>query len=140
MAHVTESTAPVYRIRTSRDLARLAARLADEKKGGEIVAIDISQIEGAPAEWFVVVTCTSDQHIRAVADHIERETKRCGLEPPRTEGWEGQQWVILDYFDVVIHLMRPDARKFYKLENLWADGQAYHLSSDGRLIRLRTTS
>lgn len=122
-------------IKTSRDLARLCARCADEKKGANILAIDISVVHGSPADWFVVVTCTSDQHIRAIAEHIERQTTQGGVRAPRSEGWEALQWVILDYFDVVVHLMRPEARLFYKLENLWGDGQLYRLSADGRLIK-----
>lgn len=128
------------RIRTSRDLARLCARCAEEKQGGQIIAIDISSIDGSPAEWFIVVTCSSEQQIRAIAEHIERATRAAGLQPPRTEGWEGRQWVILDYFDVVVHLMRPEARTFYKLEALWGDGIMYHLSSDGRLVRRSSQS
>jgi ribosome-associated protein len=129
------SVAHVKHIRTARDLARFCALSADSKKGTDIVAIDISQIDGSPAEWFVIVTCSSDQQIRAVAEHIEKETARYGIASPRSEGWEALQWVILDYFDVVVHLMRPEARAFYKLENLWGDGHFYRLSADGRLVR-----
>ncbi|GIV54557.1 MAG: hypothetical protein KatS3mg039_1075 [Candidatus Kapaibacterium sp.] len=126
------------RIRTARDLARLCAYCAHEKKGENILAIDIGAIDGSPAEWFVLVTCSSEQQIRAIAEHIEHCTSAAGLRPPRSEGWEACQWVIVDYFDVVVHLMRPEQRAFYKLETLWGDGIAYHLSSDGRLIRQRS--
>lgn len=122
-------------IKTSRDLARLCARCADEKKGADILAIDISSVDGSPADWFVIVTGSSDQHIRAMAEHIERQTTHAGVRAPRSEGWAALQWVLLDYFDVVVHLMRPEARQFYKLENLWGDGLLYRLSADGRLIR-----
>lgn len=125
---------PSRRIQTSRDLARLCARCADEKKGEQILAIDIAAIDGSPAEWFVLVTCSSDQQIRAIAEHIERCTAAAGVPAPRSEGWEALQWVILDFFDVVVHLMRPESRAFYKLEALWGDGRFYHLSADGRLI------
>ncbi|MCX7930341.1 MAG: ribosome silencing factor [Chlorobi bacterium] len=121
-------------------MARLCARCADEKKGSDIIAIDISEIDGAPAEWFIIVTCSSEQQIRAVAEYIEQETGRAGLQQPRSEGWESLRWVILDYFDVVVHLMRPEVRSFYKLESLWGDGRFYHLSADGRLIPVRSQS
>ncbi|GIV52190.1 MAG: ribosomal silencing factor RsfS [Candidatus Kapaibacterium sp.] len=113
----------------------MCAGAAEEKKGTDIVAIDISAIEGAAADWFVLITCSSEQQIRAVAEHIERQTKQAGVLPPRSEGWEALQWVILDYFDVVVHVMRPEVRAFYKLEKLWGDGQFYRLSADGRLIK-----
>lgn len=128
-------TTVARRIQSSRQLARVCALAAQEKKGESIVAIDISSIDGAPAEWFVLVTCTSEQQIRAVAEHIERVTTASGVRAPRTEGWLALQWVILDYYDVVVHLMRPEARSFYKLESLWADGQFYTLSAAGRLLR-----
>lgn len=121
--------------RHSRQLARFCAICAREKKCDNIVAIDISSIDGAPANWFVVVTCSSTQQVRAVAEHIEEQTTRAGVMRPRSEGWEALQWVILDYFDVVIHVMHHDARTFYKLEKLWGDGVFYTLTVDGRLLR-----
>lgn len=134
----TERTSsPKQILRYSRDLARLCARSAEEKKCTDIIAIDISAIDGAPADWFVLATCASEQQIRAVAEYIEQQTASASVPAPRTEGWEALQWVILDYFDVVVHLMRVEARSFYKLESLWGDGLFFVLSADGRLIRQR---
>jgi len=135
MTDRTLSPKPV--IRSSRDLARFCARSAAEKKCTDIIAIEISAIDGAPADWFVIATCASEQQIRAVAEYIEQQTASASVPAPRTEGWEALQWVILDYFDVVVHLMRVEARSFYKLESLWGDGLFFMLSADGRLIRQR---
>lgn len=133
----TERTSPKPIVRTARDLARLCARSAEEKKCTDIVAIDISAIDGAPADWFVIATCTSEQQIRAAAEYIEQQTTIASVPVPRTEGWEARQWVILDYFDVVVHLMQVEARSYYKLESLWGDGIFFTLSVDQRLIRQR---
>lgn len=124
-------------IRSARDLARLCARSAEDKKCTDILVLDISNIDGAPADWFVIATCTSEQHIRAVAEYLVQQTMAAGVHAPRTEGWEALQWVLLDYFDVVVHLMRREARAFYKLETLWGDGVFFTLSADGRLIKQR---
>lgn len=121
----------------AKQLAVLCSKLAAEKHAEEILLLDIAEIDGSPAEWFVIATCSSEPQVNAIAQHIEVTTKKAGIDIPKSEGWESMNWIIMDYFDVVVHLMRPQARSFYKLEKLWGDANAYNISAAGRLVKYK---
>lgn len=109
----------------------LCARLAQEKLAHDILVLDLGRIESAPAEFFVIASVDSDAQLRAAADSIEDAMRALGLGSPRSEGRGTSTWVILDYFDIVIHLMLATTREFYKLERLWGDAKAYTLTEKG---------
>lgn len=117
--------------RTAKGLAALCANLADEKIASDILIMDLSLIESSPADFFVMCSCESDIQCRAIAEHIAVECKELGLQAPKVEGVENAQWILLDFFDVVVHIMLKDVRKFYKLENLWGDSKFFQLNKDG---------
>lgn len=121
----------------AKALATFCAKQAAEKLAADIVLMDISAIDGSPTEWFVIATCASDPQLRAVSETLEAATKSVGINHPRTEGKDSQNWVILDYFDVVVHLMKPEARSFYKLEKLWGDADMFTLSAAGRVVKYK---
>lgn len=125
-------------LRTARGLAQLCARVAWEKKAEDILVLQIAILDNAPAEYFVLATCQTDTHLRAVAEAIEEATRQRGIPAPRREGWEALQWVLLDYIDVVVHLFRPETRTYYRLERLWGDTPMLRLSEQSR--RLYTVS
>ncbi|NQW29232.1 MAG: ribosome silencing factor [Ignavibacteria bacterium] len=97
----------------------------------DITVLDISKIDSSPADFFVVVTVDSDPQLRAVSNEIIQAAKAAGMGLPRKDGKGTTTWMILDYFDIVIHVMLESARSFYKLEKLWGDGKFYSLSPSG---------
>jgi len=117
--------------RSTKGRAVLCARLAQEKLAHDILILDLGAIETSPADYFVIATVDSDAQLRAVASSIEVTLKHMGFGFPRLDGKSESAWLILDYFDVVVHLMLPDAREFYKLERLWGDAPAMTLTDSG---------
>ena len=95
------------------------------KKGEDIISLDLRKIPEAVADFFIVCTAGSSPQCKAIADNIDDVVfETCGEKPFRQEGYQSLQWVLVDYVDVVIHIMQPAARKFYKLEELWSDAAA----------------
>lgn len=112
----------------SRELAEIAVKALDSKKGKEIRLIRIDKITTL-AEYFVICTGTSNTQINALGDEVEKELTLAGEEPLYREGYRGGTWVLLDYGCVVVHIFNDEARKFYSLEHLWADGEEVDLSA-----------
>ena len=112
----------------SRELAEIAVKALDSKKGKEIRLIRIDKITTL-AEYFVICTGTSNTQINALGDEVEKELTEKGEEPLHREGYRGGTWVLLDYGCVVVHVYNDEARKFYSLEHLWADGEEVDLSA-----------
>ena len=105
----------------AREMAEIAVKALDSKKGKEIRLIRIDKITTL-AEYFVICTGTSNTQINALCDAVEKELTEKGEEPLHREGYRGGTWVLLDYFN-------DEARKFYSLEHLWADGEEVDLSA-----------
>lgn len=120
----------------AKALAVFCAKMAIDKQASNPVLLDIAPIDGSPAEWFVIATCHSEPQLRAVAEHIEVSAKKAGVDIPRSEGWDSN-WIILDFFDVVVHIMHEDAREFYKLEKLWGDAEMFTISDAGRTVKYK---
>ena len=112
----------------SRELAEIAVKALDSKKGKEIKLIRIDKITTL-AEYFVICTGTSNTQINALCDAVEKELTEKGEDPLHREGYRGGTWVLLDYGCVVVHVFNDEARKFYSLEHLWADGEEVDLSA-----------
>ncbi|MBI2793217.1 MAG: ribosome silencing factor [Ignavibacteria bacterium] len=123
--------AKISKPRSEKGWAVLCARLAQEKQAQDLLVMDLSEIESSPAEYFVIVTVFSDAQMRAVCESIQVGLKSMGLGLPKVEGKGKSSWTILDYFDVVVHVMLPDAREFYKLERLWGDAKLYLITPAG---------
>ena len=111
----------------SDDVAR-AVELAGDRKGRDITVLDLRGLSSA-TDFFLIVTGTSDIHVRSVADHIMEELKRDGVRPDHVEGKQGGRWVLIDYIDFVVHVFHPAARDFYQLERLWGDAPALAVES-----------
>jgi ribosome-associated protein len=103
-------------------LAKRITELALEKKGGDISIVDLRGITSS-FDFFVVITGSVDQHVRALADHIRKELSRQGEKPIGYEGQSNLRWVLLDYVDVVVHIFDPETRDYYKLESIWNDAK-----------------
>ena len=106
----------------SRELAEIAVKALDSKKGKEIRLIRIDKITTL-AEYFVICTGTSNTQINALCDEVEKELDQLGEQPIHREGYRGGTWVLLDYGCICVHVFSAEARAFYDLERLWADAE-----------------
>ena len=96
-----------------------------EKKGEEIVSLDLRKIPEAVADFFIICEATNNTQLKAIADSVEYEVKKnCGELPYKHEGRQGEQWILIDYVNVVVHVMLEEPRKFYALEEMWSDAPA----------------
>ena len=105
----------------THDLRVIADAILD-KKGQNVVSLDLRPIGSAITDFFVICNADSTTNVAAIADNILKETKeKLGLKPLRMQGLENSFWVILDFGNIVIHIFQSQYRDFYNLENLWAD-------------------
>jgi len=113
----------------ARELADRVVQVALDRLGEDVVAIDLRGVSGL-ADFFVLVTANSTVHARALAEGIADRTKADGEPVHHIEGLEHGQWVLLDYIDVVVHILLSEVRRFYGFERLWGDapqrGPAQH--------------
>ena len=112
----------VARLTRNSKIFKTIIQAIQEKKGENIVSLDLRKIPEAVADFFVVCEAGSSTQVKAIADHIEELTKsNCDELPYKHEGKETLQWVLIDYVNVVVHVMLPESRRFYKLEDMWSD-------------------
>ena len=110
-------------------LARLAAQILDEKKGEDVRVLDLRKVHGAPAEFFVIASGNEPSHVRALSDAVHETVKKAtGMGPHKVEGYNNAEWILMDYFDVVVHIFQKDKRAFYRLDELWSDGEEVEIS------------
>ena len=103
----------------SKELALTCARLADNKKAENITLLDLRE-PSSVADYFVIVTGANEPHLRAIVDEITESLKeKHNVRPFSSEGARATPWVVLDYFDVLVHVMNDEFRKHYDLEGLW---------------------
>lgn len=94
----------------------------EEKKGTDIVILDLDNIPNSICSHFVICSGTSSTQVEAVADSVMEEVQKAlKIKPWHTEGYENKQWILIDYIDAVVHVFQPDVREFYAIEDLWAD-------------------
>ena len=112
---------PSSRPMDSKKLAQLCRDLADNRKAEDIVVLDVRKISSI-TDYFVIVSGTSEPHLRAIVDEITDKLRDDhGIRPNRTDGNIRAPWQVMDYFDVIVHVMRKDVREHYDLEGLWGD-------------------
>jgi ribosome-associated protein len=114
---------------TSRELADRIIELAQDKKGRQIVRMELGQ-DSSIADYFVIISGDSDTHCKAVADNIEKELRNEKLRLYHKEGYQTQRWILLDYVDVIVHIFRGETREFYGLERLWGDAKMDLITED----------
>jgi ribosome-associated protein len=110
----------------SVELAVVAAEAAADKLASDIVAFDVSD-QLVITDCFVIASAPNDRQVRAIVDNVEEQLRRRGARPVRREGVQEGRWVLLDYVDVVVHVMNDEERRFYALERLWKDCPAVPL-------------
>jgi ribosome-associated protein len=110
------------RLAKNSKIIKAIIQAIQEKKGEKIISLDLRKIPEAVADFFIICEAGSTTQVRAIADFIESELKeKCGEFPYMHEGRQVLQWVIIDYINVVVHIMLPESRRFYKLEEMWND-------------------
>jgi ribosome-associated protein len=105
-------------------ISELAIHGMQEKKGNDLVRLDLRSVSSSVADYFVICHADSATQVKAIANSVEEEIfKAVQQDPWRKEGLEYGEWILLDYVDVVIHIFRTDKREFYGVEDLWGDAE-----------------
>lgn len=95
-----------------------------ERKGKDIKIVDLSGIEYATTQGFVICTGTSNMHVSAIADSVrEYVQEKIGVKPYNYDGYQNSQWIVLDYGTIYVHIFIPEFRELYNLEQLWSDAE-----------------
>jgi ribosome-associated protein len=111
-------------VRTTRNskIFKTIIHAIEEKKGENIVSLDLRKIPEAVADFFIICEASNTTQLRAIGDFIETDVKEKCLEAAyKHEGRQAQQWILIDYVNIVVHVMLPEPRKFYQLEEMWSD-------------------
>ncbi len=111
------------------DLQKLetAVRALDSKKASDIKVLKVEELT-ILAKYFVIASATSTTQVKALADAVECMLGEKGVQPKGTEGEQSRTWIVLDYYDIIIHVFLEETRDFYRLEHLWADGTPVDIS------------
>lgn len=113
------------RITKNSKVFKSIIKAIQDKKGENIISLDLRKIPEAVADFFIICEAGSTTQVKAIADFVEFHTKKTVKEIPyRTEGQHSGQWILVDYINIVVHIMLPETRKFYKLEEMWSDAVA----------------
>ena len=113
-------------MRTPKEVAAIAARALDDKKGVDIALLEIAEVTTL-ADHFLICTGTSNTHVKALCDSVEEALDNAGEPALRREGHRGGTWVLLDYGCLVVHVFTEETRQFYDLERLWGDAKKVDL-------------
>ena len=112
---------------TSNEMVKKIARFLSEKKAKDIMAREIRELTTI-GDYFVIASGGSDTQVKALSDAVEEGLSALGEEPRRIEGYQSGMWIVLDYYDVIVHIFHEQAREFYGLERLWADAPRVELA------------
>jgi len=111
-------------VNLSTYLSEIAIQGIQEKKGHDIVRLDLRELNSSVSDYFVVCNADSSTQVKAIADSVEDEIyKVTQTNPWRKEGQENAEWIILDYFDIVVHIFKTEKREFFGIEDLWGDAE-----------------
>ncbi len=109
-------------ITRSSKIFKTIIQAIQDKKGENILSLDLKKINEATSDFFIICEASNTTQIKAIADFIEYEVKtKCQEMPYKSEGKQAAQWLLIDYINVVVHVMHPEARRFYQLEEMWSD-------------------
>ena len=118
----TRKRSSVVRLNRNSKIFKTIIQAVQQKKAHNIISLDLRKIPEAVADFFIVCEAGSTTQVKAIADSVEEEVrKNCDELPYKHEGRTSMQWVLIDYVNVVVHVMLPENRRFYKLEDMWSD-------------------
>lgn len=118
----TKKKSSITRLTRNSKIFKTIVHAILEKKGEYVVSLDLRKIPEAVADFFIICEASNPNQLRAIADFIEEELKKkCDEFPYKQEGRQAQQWILMDYVNIVVHVLLPEPRKFYQLEEMWSD-------------------
>ena len=118
----TRKKSTVTKLTKSSKLFKTIIKAIQEKKGENIISLDLRKIHEAVADFFIICEASNPQQVRSIGDFVQEEVKNhCNEMAYKHEGYQALQWVLIDYVNIVIHVMLPETRKFYQLEEMWSD-------------------
>lgn len=106
---------------TDREELEIAVKALDSRKAKNITALKVEDLT-ILANYFIIASATSTTQVKALADEVEYQLGEKGVNPKSIEGYQSQTWIMLDYYDIIVHVFLEETRDFYQLERLWADG------------------
>jgi ribosome-associated protein len=119
------------RLTRSSKILKVITKAIQDKKGENVISMDLRKIPEAVADFFVICEATSTTQVKAIADYIEIKVKEdCGENAYHHEGHSAMQWIIIDYINVVVHVFQPETRKFYRLEEMWNDAAVEEIKEE----------
>jgi ribosome-associated protein len=107
----------------TESLKKLVVDAILNKKGRDVVALDLRKINDAAADYFIITHGDSSTQVKAIFDSVVDEAGKKGIAPYHSEGGKNSEWIIVDFVDVVVHIFHRDKRDFYGLEDLWSDAK-----------------
>jgi len=114
---------------TADELSKVIIKGMEEKKASDIVMMDLRKVNNSITDIMIIASGNSEKQIEAISDSIEEEVKKAGEPGPwRMEGKNNNQWIIMDYVNVVAHIFVKDKREFYGLEDLWGDAKTTQIN------------
>jgi len=118
----TRKRSSVVRLTRNSKIFKTIIQAIQAKKAENIISLDLRKIPEAVADFFVICEAGSTTQVKAIADSIEEGVRNnCDELPYKHEGRQSLQWVLIDYVNIVVHVMLPENRRFYKLEDMWSD-------------------
>lgn len=119
---LTNRKKAVTRLTRNSKIFKSIIKAIQDKKGENIISLDLRKIDEAVTDFFIICEASNQPQIRAITDAIITDVKNnCDDTPFHHEGKDKLQWVLVDYVNIVVHIMLPETRKFYKLEEMWSD-------------------
>lgn len=110
-------------IPTTAKLRKIIVDALLDKKGNDVVTLDLRSLNDRPTDFFIVAHGDSTTQVKALADNVEKVTLENGAQLLRKEGVKNSEWIIIDYADVLVHIFHREKRDFYQLEELWHDAK-----------------
>lgn len=111
--------------RDAKSLSTFCAKIAAEKIASDIIVMDLTNYETPPTDFFVICSSDSENQSQSIVNLLQRQAKDVGLTKPKVEGDTVGDWILADFFDVVMHIMLKNIRSYYKIEKLWNDAIFY---------------
>jgi ribosome-associated protein len=117
-----KAASSVTRLTKKSRLFKTAVNAILEKKGENVVSLDMRKIPEAVADFFLICEASNPTQVKAIADFVQDEVKRvCGEIPHKHEGYQNAKWILVDYVNLIVHVMQTEPRGFYQLEEMWSD-------------------
>ena len=112
-------------------ISEIITAAIQDKKGHDISILDLTKVDGAPTERFIICSGNSTTQVSSIADNVREEVqKQTGEKPVNYDGYRNSQWIVIDYGDTMVHVFLPESRQFYRLEQLWSDADTTRIPDE----------